>query len=128
MDESWLHAELAREVLSAMCRIQSTLGPGFIFRIYQKASRLELKKMGISFDERKSIEFYFRGKVIGVDQFLHFIVDEKLLLIPRTTSAIESVDISTARDLLRRYHLQLGLLFNFQSVRPKPTFVRINSR
>lgn len=128
IDGSWLHAELAREVLSAMCRIYRTLGPGFIFRIYQNSSRLELRKLGISFDEKESIEFYFRGKVIGVDQFWHFIVDEKLLLIPRATSAIEPVDLSTARDLLRRYHIQLGLLFNFQSVRPEPVFVRINSR
>ncbi|MBM3240530.1 GxxExxY protein [Candidatus Poribacteria bacterium] len=127
IDGSWLHAELAREVLSAMCRIYRTLGPGFIFRIYQNSSRLELRKMGVSFDERESIEFYFRGKVIDVEQFWHFIVDEKLLLIPRATSVIEPVDLSTARDLLRRYNLQLGLLFNFQSVRPEPVFVRINS-
>ena len=57
--------ELTAKIIGCAMAVHSTLGPGFIESVYQKALAHELSKAGLAAECGRPIRVYYDGQVVG---------------------------------------------------------------
>lgn len=106
--------DLTNRVLEACYQVHTELGPGFVTRIYRRATMVELHHQGIKFEYIKKLPITYQENVLGM-QTVHLILVEDTLLL--ATVAIKNVTQTTLQTRLQARlkhtgHL-FGLLVNF---------------
>ena len=113
-------AETADRVISAFFEVYNTLGPGFLERVFSDALEIELVERGCRVQREVAIPIWYKGRRIS-PQRVDIIVDEKVLLEIKSTSAVHPDAERQLLDYLRASAMQVGLLLHFG---PKPRFLR----
>ncbi len=108
--------DLAGRVIGLAMKVHSTLGPGFLESVYQKALAHELEKAGVKFEAEKPLKVLYDGILVGefVADLLverELIVELKAILALATTHEVQTVNYlaATGKDI--------GLLMNFGAER-----------
>ena len=71
-----------------------------------------LKDAGYRCEPQKSINVYFRGRIVG--QFrADIIVEDKIILELKAVSALNDAHVKQLSNYLRSTEMELGLLLNF---------------
>jgi GxxExxY protein len=108
----FLYKELSYQVIGAAMEVHSTLGPGFLEEIYQKALERELSLCGIPFVSQQHIQVEYKGAMIA-DYYLDLVVDEKIDVELKAVSSLAPVHEAQVLAYLKASNLKVGLLFNF---------------
>ena len=108
----FLYKELSYEVIGAAMEVHSTLGPGFLEEIYQKAFERELTLRKIPFIAQKHIQVNYKGEVIA-DYYLDLVVDNKIDVELKAVNRLASVHDAQVLSDLKASGLKVGLLINF---------------
>jgi hypothetical protein len=56
---------LIYQVIGCVIEVHKQLGPGFLEKVYRRATALELERQGIRFEEEKEIQLQYKGNHIG---------------------------------------------------------------
>lgn len=104
--------ELTGAIIGAATDVHRLLGPGFLESIYEKALCLELARVGLAFEEQKSVPVLYRGQVAG-EHRLDLLVEGRIVVELKATKAIEPIHFAVARSYLKALDLSCALLFNF---------------
>ena len=100
----------------------TTLGPGFLEKVYENALRIELEKLGLEVKQQEQINVLYDGQVVG-EYYADLWVDERVV-----------IELKAAETMVKRHEVQLvnylaatgvdcGLLLNFgPSVQVKRKF------
>ncbi|MEO5564572.1 MAG: GxxExxY protein [Chitinophagaceae bacterium] len=89
-------------------------GPGFPEVIYQRALRIEMEKISVSYLYEFEKDIYYEDNFIG-NRRLDFLIDNKVLLELKATSEMENKDYNQIINYLRVFRMEVGLLLNFGS-------------
>jgi len=110
------HGGLTRSIIGAAIEVHSTLGGGFLEKVYENALRIELRKRGVPAVQQKTIEVLYKGEVVGL-----YVAD--LMVASTVICEIKAADyISPAHqaqllNYLRATGTKVGLLLNFANRR-----------
>jgi GxxExxY protein len=71
--------ELTERIIGGAMKVHSTLGPGFLESVYQKALAHELRKAGLAVEWEKPIAVTYDGVPVG-DFSADLLVEERVML------------------------------------------------
>lgn len=108
----------------AVWEVYHTLGAGFVFRVYANAIYVELQQRGITCEAIRRLVVSHRGQEIGDLPLRHFIVDQRVVLLPVAEAAINQSDRNKVRVVMIQRGLKLGMIVNFGNERLEVKYVR----
>ena len=120
------YEELTGQIISAAIEVHSTLGPGFVEPVYQKAMEVELRLREISYEREKSISVQYKGENVG-EHRLDFFVFSEIVVELKAVKRIENAHFAMVRSYLRASRRQHGLILNFSDTTLAPKRVRSRS-
>ncbi len=99
-------------IIGAAMKVHTTLGPGFLEKVYENSLSIELQKSGLLAEQQRALAVYYQGILVG--QYVADIVVENQILIElKATRAIEDVHKAQLLSYLKTTGLKLGLILNF---------------
>ena len=110
--KKWKKEELTDRIISACINVHKELGPGFLEKFYRNALKIELKKLGLSFESEKEFCVFYQGALIGV-QRLDLLVENEVILELKAVKEISGHDYAQLRSYLKAADKEIGLLINF---------------
>lgn len=120
-----LYPDLVHAIQRACHRVHFTLGPGFLHQVYRRATMIELRRSGLSYDYIKQLPVEYKGQLLGYQDVRLILVEDKVLLTTFALGKTEDAMVEQLKACLRRLGLELGLLANFYDTRLTITPVRI---
>lgn len=111
--EELLYPDISEAIYHACYRVHFYLGSGFLHQIYRRATMVELRRAGVSFEYIKQLPVQYDGQMLGYQDARLILVDNKVLL---ATFALRETDEAIEKQMracMRRLDVKLGLLANF---------------
>jgi GxxExxY protein len=103
---------LLRQIVDAATCVHSTLGPGFLERIYSQALLSELRTRGLSIERERQIKIFYRSQVVGKHS-LDLVVERTAFIELKANLGLVPVHIAQVRSYLQATDYPFGLLLNF---------------
>ena len=107
---------LTEKIIGRAMAVHSTLGPGFLESVYQKALLHELLKSGLQVEAGKSVSVYYDGLVVG-DFIADILVQERVLIEIKANTQISTANEAQLVNYLTATRIDVGLLLNFGAPR-----------
>jgi len=119
--------ELTRKIIGCAYKVHSTLGKGFLEKVYENAMMVELNKLDIAVQQQAPVQVSYEGQTIG-EYYADLIVEERVIC-----------ELKSVEKLLKTHEMQLvnyltatgkdtGLLINFSDlVEVRRKFRELNS-
>ena len=57
--------DLTHKIIGCAMKVHNVLGNGFLEIIYQKALAIEMRKLGLKFEQEKEMSIFYEGELIG---------------------------------------------------------------
>ncbi|MCP4249612.1 MAG: GxxExxY protein [bacterium] len=119
---SLLFEELTYEIRAAAFEVSTTLGTGFLEKVYENALVRELRLRGLRCTQQQPIRVLYKGDTVG-DYLADIVVECKVLLELKVVESITNIHRAQVLNYLKATGLKLGLLINFYH--PKAQIVRL---
>ena len=110
------HSEITDQILAAFYAVYSSLGYGFLEKIYVKALIIELEKRGLKVLHEFPIKVYYAGQLIG-EYFADLIVNDSVIVEVKAAKMLLDEHEAQLLNYLKAAPYEVGLLLNFG---PKP--------
>ena len=120
-----LYPDLVNAIQRACHRVHFTLGPGFLHQVYRRATMIELRRSGLSYEYIKKLPVEYKGQLLGYQDVRLILIEGKVLLATFALRQTEDAMVEQLKAHLRRLGLKLGLLANFYDTRLVITPVRV---
>jgi GxxExxY protein len=108
--------ELTEKVIGCAMRVHSTLGPGFLESVYQKALAHELAKVELRVECQKPIAVHYDGVCVG-DFAADLLVENRVILELKANHALAPAHEVQLVNYLSATGIEIGLLLNFGAER-----------
>jgi GxxExxY protein len=112
MAEKYLHEELTEQVIGCSFKVHKELGAGFLEKVYQNALAVELRELGINFEQEYPLSVHYRGYLVG-EYIPDFIIDGKVIVELKAVSSLSDPHEVQLVNYLKATGLRVGLLINF---------------
>ena len=109
-----MESRVSYEVIGCAMRVHSTLGCGFLERVYANALAIELQERGVAFQREVRLLVRYHEIIVG-KYFVDLIVENDLLLEIKAIRSLDSNSESQLVNYLNASQIQTGLLINFGS-------------
>jgi GxxExxY protein len=109
------HEDLTGRIISCAIEVPKALGPGFLESVYETALLLELRHAGLQVEQQKILPITYRNVIIG-EHRLDLLVENKIIVELKATSALEDIHFAIVRSYLKASRLEHGLLLNFATM------------
>jgi GxxExxY protein len=116
MDEFEDVNELTQRIIGCAMRVSSTLGVGFLEKVYENALVVELRLQGIDCQQQHALQVMYEGVVVG-DFICDIVVEDRVVLELKSCRVIEDVHQAQLLNYLRATGVRVGLLLNFGTSR-----------
>jgi GxxExxY protein len=107
-----LYKDLSDKVIKCFYNVYDELGGGFLESVYEKSLMIELEDMGIAVENQKSIDVYYKKKLVG-DFRADIVVEEKILIEIKTVNRLLPLHEAQLLNYLKATGTRIGLLVNF---------------
>ena len=107
-----LYKDLSDKVIKCFYNVYDELGGGFLESVYEKSLMIELEDMGIAVENQKSIDVYYKKKLVG-DFRADIVVEEKILIEIKAVSRLLPLHEAQLLNYLKATGIRIGLLVNF---------------
>jgi GxxExxY protein len=104
--------ELTEMIIGCAMRVHSTLGPGFLESVYQKALVHELLKAGLKVECEKPITVHYDGVAVGVFA-ADILVEDRVILELKANQTLAPANEVQLVNYLTSTNIDVGLLLNF---------------
>ena len=101
-----------QQIIGCAMEVHKQLGPGFQEVIYQRCLALEFSATGLRFGREIEYPIYYKGRKVGTRR-ADFIVNSRIVVELKALTALEDVHLVQAKNYVRAYNLEIGLLINF---------------
>ncbi|MBS1823830.1 MAG: GxxExxY protein [Acidobacteria bacterium] len=122
MDTAYLHASETEGILAAAFEVSSTLGAGFLEKVYESALLLELRHRGIKAEQEVSYNVHYKGTKVG-HYVADLVIEGKVIVELKCVECLASHHTAQCINQLKASGLRVALLINFN--RPKLEWKRI---
>lgn len=107
---------LTQTIIGCAMKVSSTLGAGFLEKVYENALAVELRRAGLVAEQQKMLQVVYDGVVVG-DYCADIVVNNAVLLELKTTKAIDENHQAQLLNYLKATGLHVGLILNFGTPR-----------
>ena len=104
--------ELTELVIDCAFKVSSTLGSGFLEKVYENALAIELASAGLRVVQQHQIQVMYRGQSVG-EYVADLYVDRRLIIEIKAVKALDPVHVAQCINYLRATNHHIGLLLNF---------------
>jgi GxxExxY protein len=108
--------ELTEKIIGCAMKVHSTLGPGFLESVYQKALAHELGKAGLKVECEKPITVQYDDVPVG-DFSADMLVEDRVMLELKANQALAPANEVQLVNYLTATGIEIGLLLNFGAER-----------
>jgi len=110
------HEELTERIIGCAMTVHSTLGPGFLESVYEKALAHELAKAGFRTDCQQPVMVTYDGIVVGEFSAALF-VEDTVMVEYKAVQVLHPINEVQLVNYLTATSIDIGLLLNFGSDR-----------
>jgi len=110
-----LYGDLTYKVIGLGMKVHSTLGHGYLEKVYENSLMVLFRKSGIHAEQQVPIKVIFEGEIVG-DYCADILVEGKLILELKVASKITDVHKAQVLNYLKATGLELALIMNFGAV------------
>lgn len=110
------HEQLTQTIIGCAMKVHSTLGPGFLESVYQKALAHELRKAGLKVECEKVITVRYDGVIVG-DFSADMMVEEIIMVELKANQSLVPANEVQLVNYLTATGIEVGLLLNFGAER-----------
>jgi GxxExxY protein len=107
-----IEGELTEKVLGAAFKVLSTLGTGFLEKVYENALSFQLQRIGLLVESQKVFHVKYEGAIVGQYQ-ADLVVAGKVIVECKAISNMDSVHEAQLMNYLKASGMHVGLLINF---------------
>lgn len=112
MKEELLYADLTYKIIGCAMKVHSTLGNGFLEKVYENSLVILLNRQGIKAVHQVPIKVWFESVVVG-DYFADILVEDKIILELKVAERISEVHKAQTLNYIKATKLELALILNF---------------
>ncbi len=106
------HEELTEKIIKGFYKVYTTLGYGFLEKVYENALFIELSAMGLSVEKQKKILVYYFGNIVG-EYNADLIVEEIIAVELKASECLVEENENQLINYLKATNIEVGLLLNF---------------
>jgi GxxExxY protein len=103
---------LSRRIIGAAFRVSSTLGQGFLEKVYENSLVHELRKAGLHVEQQRPVQVRYDGEIVG-DYITDILVEHVIILEIKAVGSLDPSHRSQCANYLRATDLRVCLLLNF---------------
>ena len=107
---------ITEQVIGCAFKVSNTLGTGFLEKVYQNALAYELRKSGLTVQQKFPIPVKYDGIIVG-DYEADLLVEQTVLIELKAVKQLGEVEMAQCMNYLRATGLKLCLLINFGTPR-----------
>lgn len=107
-----LEEKLTESIIGAFYEVHTTLGFGFLERIYKMALERELRARGHHVAREVTVRVVYKGEELA-NQRLDMIVDGRVIVETKSTVTINEAFRRQVRNYLKATNIEVGLLLHF---------------
>jgi GxxExxY protein len=108
--------ELTERIIGCAMKVHSTLGPGFLESVYQKALAHELSKAALKVGCEKRLTVLYDGVTVG-DFSADMVVEDRVMLELKANQVLSAANEVQLVNYLAATGIEIGLLLNFGAER-----------
>lgn len=116
-DSDRVHREPSYLIVGAAMRVPNELEPGLDEKLYGNALVMELRKRGLSVEQRKGFPVLYDGQLIG-RLVSNLIVDDGVVVDPKVAEVFTPTHLARMTGYLAITGRKLALLLNFKNAGP----------
>jgi len=109
MDEN----ELSEIIIGNAIKVHSTLGPGLLESVYEKALAYELQQSGLSVEVQKPVSFKYQTIEFDEGFRADIVVNNKVIIEIKSVKKLEQVHFKQLLTYIKLADKKLGLIINF---------------
>jgi GxxExxY protein len=113
------------EIVDAVYRVHSRLGPGLVETAYRLVLAHDLSKRGLQVEQEKQVSFVYEESLIANAFRVDLLVEEKVVVELKSVEKLAPVHTRQILTYLRLLDLPIGLLANFGGARMNDGLRRI---
>lgn len=114
INEKYKYSDLTSKIIGAAMTVHKSLGNGFQEVIYQRALKIEMVDLGLSFAREMEMPVYYKHQQIGTRR-VDFLVQDVIAVELKAIIELGDVHLAQAINYLEAFDLEVGLLINFGS-------------
>ena len=104
--------QLIYKAIGCMIEVHKELGPGFLEKVYRKATAIEFRRQGLRFETELDIDLLYKDEDVG-NHRLDLFVENELVIELKTVEELHRKHYAQVRSYLKAVNKPLGLLVNF---------------
>ena len=108
--------ELTEVAIGAAMEVATTLGGGFLEKIYERALAIELQTRGHNVCVQQTFSVRYKDQLIG-EYAADLVMDDALILELKCVEQLGPAHVSQCMNYLKASGLEVALLLNFQRSR-----------
>jgi GxxExxY protein len=106
------HGEITEQIIGSAFEVYRVLGYGFLEKVYQKATQVELLARGLKADREAKIKVVYKGVVVG-DYQADLLVEGRVIVEVKVAKSYNPADEPQLLNELKASGIKVGLLVNF---------------
>ena len=111
-DNNLLHSDLTERIIGCAYSVYSSLGSGFLEKVYENALAIKLRKTGLKLEQQSPLKIYFEDELVG-EYFADLLVDGKIILELKAVTELSKIHEVQLVNYLKATGIRVGLLINF---------------
>ncbi len=104
--------QVTTRILSAAYRVSNALGSGFLEKAYENALALELRALGVPFEQQRALHVRYRSEIVG-EYIPDLLVAERVIVEIKALDALNRIHEAQCINYLRASGMTRALLLNF---------------
>jgi GxxExxY protein len=118
--EKLKHSEITDLILKAFLRVYGDLGYGFSEKIYENATVIAARKLGLKVAQQSPIHVFFDGQLVG-EYAVDLLVNDLVIVESKAIRVLAEEHEAQLLNYLKATSYEVGLLLNFG---PRPQHKR----
>lgn len=117
--------DITYHIINCALEVHSSLGPGLLESVYQKAMVHELKLRGFQVESELSIDVDYKGINVANGLRVDILVDDEVVIELKSVENVLPVHKKQLLTYLKLLDVQVGLLINFNVCQLREGVTRI---
>ena len=114
------YEDITEKIIKTFYKVYNSLGYGFLEKVYEKATIIELNKLGLKCKSPFPTKVYYEKQSIG-EYLADILVENKVIIKLKAIKQLSKQDEAQLLNYLSATEIEVGLLLNFGE---KPEFKR----
>ena len=108
--------QVTEKIIGCVHQVSSTLGAGFLEKVYENALALKLREGGLRTAQQHRIDVRYKGELVG-DYVADLLVEECVIVEVKAVRSLDEIHAAQRLNYLKATGLNVCLLVNFGTPR-----------